>query len=368
MDLFEQVEWANWKNLKDPEKKVLLDQLLMYFVPPTVEVNTIQLVNFELYGIKCRTFELEFDGELFVFIPGNSEAILGWDLGAEGLRSHELLGFDVESLEKNTFKTSLTNDAILTASEWVEEETNYDLHSLEGIADYINDHTTDLRKVAIPAMFVQKYALPAGTEFLGIFDTITGTFEGEVERFFPYEKSICQKLFPKLTAQESLTWSFPQSLLVKNEFYLEFLPESDYYFVYSHSDFTHEELKLATKRQGYDLLSEDQWEYAVGGGTRRLFRWGNELLIQNNESGRQIKNKMDGANMFGLVIDTQQNHFELTDDLTKSKLIKQLVAKDTLIENMLPLSSYFYSSHKISMEQKLNPQDYLYRKVIKIES
>lgn len=368
MDLFEQVEWANWKNLKDPEKEGLLQQLLMYFVPPTVEINTIQLVNFELYGIKCRTFELEFDGELFVFIPGNSEAILGWDLGAEGLRSHELLGFDVEDLEKNTFKTTLTNEEISPVSEWLEEEPQYDLTSLEGISDYINEYTTNLRKVAIPAMFVQKYALPAGTEFLGIFDTVTGTFEGEVEQFFPYEEIICAQLFPKLSAEESFTWSFPKSLLVKNECYLEFLPESDYYFVYSHNDFTHEELKLAVKRQGFDLLSQDQWEFAVGGGTRRLFRWGNELLIQDNESGRQIKSKMDGANMFGLVIDTEQKHFELTDDLAKSKLINQLVEKETIIENMLPLSTYFHPRHMISADQKLSPKEYLYRKVIKIES
>ncbi|EOH99532.1 hypothetical protein UAW_00684 [Enterococcus haemoperoxidus ATCC BAA-382] len=368
MDLFEQVEWANWKKLKDPEKEELVHQLLMYFVPPTVEVGTIHLVNFELYGIKCRTFELEFDGELFVFIPGNSEAILGWDLGTEGLRSHELLGFDVADLEKNTFKTTLTNETILPVSKWLEEESQYDLTSLEGISGYINDHTTDLRKVAIPAMFVQKYALPAGTEFLGIFDTITGTFEGEVEQFSQYEEIICEQLFPKLSAEQSFAWTFPKSLLVENECYLEFLPESDYYFVYSHNHFTHEELKHAVKRQGFDLLSEDQWEFAVGGGTRRLFRWGNELLIQDNQSGRQIKSKMDGANMFGLVIDTQQNHFELTNDSAKSKLINQLAEKETVIEKMLPLSTYFCSNHMISADKKLSPKEYLYRKVIKIES
>lgn len=368
LDLFEQSEWANWKNLNDNEKIALLQQLLMYFVPPTIEVSTIELVNFELYGIKCRTFELELDGELFVFIPGNSEAILGWDLGAEGLRAHELLGFDVESLEKNTFKTTLTNEVIDSATEWVEAETSYDLTSLEGISEYINQQTTELRKVKIPAMFVQKYALPACTEFLGIFDTVTGTFEGEIEQFVSFENQICEKLFPTLSAAESLSWTFPQSLLEKNKFYLEFLPESDYYFVYSHSDYTHDELALSLKRTGFGLLSEDQWEFAVGAGTRRLFRWGNELLIQENESGRQIKSKMDGGNMFGLVVDTQKNRYELTTDPTASKLVKQTSPRNTLIEEMLPLSTYFSPNHAILPEQKLSPTDYLYRKVIRIEN
>lgn len=368
MDLFEQIEWAHWKNLKDAEKEALLQQLLMYFVPPTIEVNTIELVNFELYGIKCRTFELELDGELFVFIPGNHEALLGWDLGAEGLRAHELLGFDAEHLTKHTFKTTLTNEAIDAAAEWYEEEMSYDLTSLEGISDYINEHTTDLRKVKIPAMFVQKYALPAGTEFLGIFDTVTGTFEGEVEQFFPLEKQICEKLFPRLSAAESLSWSFPKTLLEKDQFYLEFLPESDYYFVYSHSDCTHAELKLSLKREGFSLLSEDQWEFAVGAGTRRLFRWGNELLIQENESGRHIQSKMDGANMFGLVIDTQRDRYELTSDPTAIKLTQKGSNQSSLIEEMLPLATYFSSNHVILPEQKLGPTDYLYRKAILIEN
>lgn len=368
MDLFEQIEWANWKNLKDTEKKILLKQLVLHFIPPSIEINTIELVNFELYGIKCRTFELELDGELFVFIPGNSEAILGWDLGAEGLRAHELLGFDVERLEKNTFKTTVMNEAINSGAEWIEAEANYDLTSLEGISDYINDHTTDLRKVEIPAMFVQKYALPAGTEFLGIFDTVTGTFEGEVELFASYEKQICEKLFPLLTAAESFSWSFPQTLLEKNNYYLEFLPGSDYYFVYRHKDCTHEELKLELKKDGYSLLSEDQWEFAVGAGTRRLFRWGNELLIQENESGRQIKNKIEGVNMFGLVVDTKKNRCELTNDPKTSKLIKQTTSQKHLIQDMLPLSTYFSPDHIVPLAQKLAPADYLYRKVIPIEN
>ncbi|WP_430597285.1 DUF7278 family profilin-like fold-containing protein [Enterococcus sp. AZ177] len=367
MDLFEQIEWANWKNLKDAEKEALLHQLLMYFVPPTIEINSMELVNFELYGIKCRTFELELDGELFVFIPGNKETILGWDLGAEGIRPHELLGFDAAHFAKNTFKTTLTNEAIDSVAQWNEKESTDELTSLEGISAYINKHTTDLRKVKIPAMIVQKYALPAGTEFLGIFDTVTGTFEGEIEQYVPYEKEICETFFPRLSAAESLSWSFPKTVLIKNKVYLEFLPESDYYFVYSHSDWTHDELKHALKREGFDLLSEDQWEYVVGGGTRRLFRWGNELLLQENESGRQIKNKMDGANMFGLMIPTEKNRFELTDDRTIVKLMKQSKDKTHLIEKMMPLSSYFRSSNPVSLNQKLDPNDYLYRKVIKVE-
>ncbi|MGX7113429.1 DUF7278 family profilin-like fold-containing protein [Enterococcus termitis] len=367
LELFEQIEWANWKKLTDTEKAACLQQLLMYFIPPKIDITMIELVDFELYGIKCRTFELELDGELFVFIPKNSEAILGWDLGAEGLRPHELLDFDVNSLEQTTFKTTLTNEAMEPADQWLEPETRYDLQTLEGISNYINDHTTPLRKAEIPAMFVQKYALPAGTEFLGIVDTITGAFEGEAEKFTSYETEICAHLFPKLTEQESLTWTFPTTVLEENRFYLEFIADAECYFVYSHQTYTHRELKAALWKQGFDLLTEDQWEFAVGAGTRRLFRWGNELLLQNNESGRQIKEKMTGSNMFGLVVDTQRNRYELTQDPAISKLSCQERKKEHLIEQMLSLSTYYCSNHKILPEQLLAPETYLYRKSIKID-
>ncbi|MGG5343672.1 DUF7278 family profilin-like fold-containing protein [Enterococcus sp. AZ192] len=367
MELFEQIEWAQWKKLNDTEKTACLQQLLMYFIPPRMEITMIELVDFELYGIKCRTFEIELDGELFVFIPKNSEAILGWDLGAEGLRPHELLDFDVADLGKKTFKTTLTNEMIDPAFQQLEEEAAHDLCTLEGISNYINDHTSPLRKAEIPAMFVQKYALPAGTEFLGIVDTITGAFEGEVEKFAVFEADICAQLFPKLTAQESLIWSFPKTVLEENHFYLEFVPNAECYFVYSHKTCTHTQLREAIQQQGFDLLTEDQWEFAVGAGTRRLFRWGNELLLQNNESGRQIKEKMSGANMFGLVIDTQRNRYELTQDPAVSKLSIQEKNDRHLIEQMLPLSTYYCSKHLVLPEQIVEPEKYLYRKSIIVD-
>lgn len=367
MDLFEQVEWSNWKKLTDIEKEALLNRLLLYFTPSKLEITTIELVDFELYGIKCRTFELELEGELFVFVPGNAEAILGWDLGAEGLRPHELLGYDSTSLEKSTFKTSLTNEAIHTEIMWDEEDEPYDLTSLEGISTYINEQTTPLRKVAVPAMFVQKYALPAGTDFLGIFDTVSGIFEGDVEQFSPYQEQICEKLFPVLSVSESFQWSFPKTVLEKNQYYLEFLPESDYYFVYRHQEFSHAALKAALKVQGFTLLSEDQWEFAVGGGSRRLFRWGNELVLQDNESSRQIKGKMTGSNMFGLVVDTQRTRYEMTTDPEICKLSCMGYIEDTVIERMLPLSTYYRSNNRHLDEKLMNPDQYSYRKAIIIE-
>ena len=362
----EQLDWVNWKKLSDKVKSSVFQQLLLYYVDPMIEISDIRLKTFELYGIKCRTFELELDGETFVFIPGNKEAILGWDLGAEGLRSHELVGFDSQDMDTMTFKTTLRHDQIEQAAQWQEAEESYDLSTLEGISLYINDHTSTLRRRAVLPMLVQKFALPAGTQILGIVDTVTGAFRGDVEAFSRFEQEVCDALFPALSAQESLVWEFPKTLHKKNSHYLEFVPTTDSYLVYSSRDCTHQGLKKTIAQKGFELLSEDQWEFAVGAGTRRLFRWGNELLVPHNASGQKTLDKINGPNMFGLVIDSHINRYELTSQRTVLKLERQR-PKHTLIENVLPLSTYYQSDQEVAEDQLLSPDHFLYRKAIVID-
>lgn len=364
MKFFEELEWTNWKNSSDSEKEKIITNVLEQYLPNQLKLTSCILADFELYGIKCRTFELELNDELYLFIPGNQEAILGWDLGVEGLRRHELINCCSENddCDEKIVNSETFNDC---EDQPINDAT--DLTTLAGISNYINQHTTELRKTPIPPMIVQKYALPVGTEFMGIFDTITGSFEGTEVFFDIHKERLHQLLFPKLSLDESLHWSFPETILEPNNFYLEGLPESNHYLVYSQRTCSYRELSQAVKNTGFDLLTVDQWEFAVGAGTRRLFRWGNELLIPENTLGKKIQWKIAGANMFGLVIDSTQKRFELTKDPSAFKLGPQENRSEQLIENMLPLSTYYCSDHRISDTEILNPDQYLYRKGIIIE-
>lgn len=364
MKFFEKLEWTNWKNSSDNEKEQVITKVIEKYVPNQRKKTSFILADFELYGIKCRTFELELDGELYLFIPGNKEAILGWDLGIEGLRRHELINC---SSENNEFDEQLINSETFNDGSDQSMNSQDDLTTLASISNYINKHTTDLRKVVIPPMIVQKYALPVGTEFMGIFDTVTGNFEGTDVFFEMHKEKITQLLFPKLSFADSLTWSFPETILEPNNFYLEGLPESNHYLVYSQRTCSYNELNQAIKSAGFELLSENQWEFAVGAGTRRLFRWGNELMIPENVLGKKIQWKIAGANMFGLVIDSTQKRVELTKDPLILKLGGQKNDSEHLIEKMLPLSTYYRSAHGVSGTAYLNPDQYLYRKGIIIE-
>ena len=85
MDFFEALQWTNWKNLTAEVKSQVFQQVVMYFVSPLKEITDVHFIKTSYAGIKCETFELTIDEEPFVFVPGNYETILGWDLGIQGL-------------------------------------------------------------------------------------------------------------------------------------------------------------------------------------------------------------------------------------------------------------------------------------------
>ncbi|MDR0922030.1 MAG: hypothetical protein LBM95_06595 [Lactobacillales bacterium] len=369
MEFIDQLSGACWKNATDEMKQALFEQVLAYHVKPELEVTNIQLKEFELFGIKNRSFEFMLANETFVFIPGQREVILGWEIGSEGLPTHELLG-KPEQKENVSFWANFDESMHSYAQEFMEEQEEFDLETMEGIDAYINLHTTSLRKVDIPPMIVGKYALPASTNFIGRLDMITGEFEGETDLFGPFEKKIRQLLFPDLSLQESLVWSAPERFLEMNEFYLEYVENLDYYRVFLHQQLTLEENYARIHQWGFELLDENQWEYVVGAGTRRLFRWGNELNIEDNPLSEQpnpARKRALGENMFGAVIDTTRTRFEITNEeqILKLGLVPQA---GTLIENVLPLSSYYQSYVRIMKNEILSPLKYLYRKALIIRN
>ena len=351
MNFFNQLEWSHWKQLTLEDKQLLFRQILMYYVSPLVKVSDVTLVDYELAGIKCTTFECKLDNEEFVFIPGNKDAILGWDLGIQGLPVQEVL-FEQEFVEESEI--------------FLQFKEIYGFETLDDFSDYINDFTSPLRKVTVAPMLVQKYACPVGTQFLGSYHTVTANFEGDELAVAPFLLEIKQQLSPQLSLEESLTWEFPHALRKDNTYYLEMSPTEDTYCVYKYSARTHQDLLKEVHAKGFDLLTEDQWEYAVGGGTRRIFRWGNELLFDQSSWAKSAKAKKEGPNMFGLLIDTSKTRFELTHD--------PFILKLDIIENSgcpiidcLPLSSYYQSGIMIQGKAPLAPEEFLYRKTIVIE-
>lgn len=347
MDFFEALEWSNWKNLSQELRTQVMDQVLMYFVSPLKYVSDVEYKEFELSGIKCKTFECSIDGERFVLVPGNKEAILGWNFGTQGL---PITCWDQKQVKDNAYFEEL--------------QQSYQFKTTEDWDFFVNESTSGLRKVAISPMLVQKTALPAGTHAIGELNTVTGEFTGIVEEFLPIEPALRAYFKSGTSLLDSLTFQLPNEIYEENQFYAKLNVSDETYQVYRHENCTFETLKKAVNQQVFDLLSEDEWEYVVGAGTRKLFRWGNDLEQGENYQGRQVARKMKQENMFGLVVDNHRRFWELTD----SGFLKLEKMEETGIPlfDWMPLSSYYRSRKILAKEKELHPGDYAYRKVIVI--
>ncbi len=349
MKVIDALDWSNWKNYSVSTKRDLFSQILAYYVSPLKQVSNITLSQFELAGVKCETFEVNLDEETFVFLPGKKGAILGWDSGTQPLPAFYWN-------MKNAIYTKKVQDY----------QKNYGLQTTEEWDVFINESTSSLRQVDVAPMLVAKYALPVGCSYLGEFHAVTGEFIGTLDEFAKYEEQIKQALTPPQNFEDSLFFEFPNELFHENQFYAKLNPELESYTVYSHQLCTQEQLRKSLQKEVMDLMNEDQWEYAVGGTTRRLFRWGNELLEDHSFWKNQIHKIVSRPNMFGLSFAGDLKQFEITAD-QQLKLDQWEYCQVPLLD-YLPLSTYYRPRKSISPFEILSPKDYTYRKAIIIEA
>lgn len=349
MKVVDALDWSNWKNYPVSTKRDLFSQILAYYVSPLKQVSQVTLSQFELAGVKCETFEVRLDDEAFVFLPGKKGAILGWDSGTQPLPAFYW-----------NMKNAIYHKRVQ------DYQKNYGLQTTEEWDVFVNESTSGLRQVDIPPMLVAKYAIPVGCQYLGTLNAVTGEFIGLVEEYAKYEKQIHQQLVPPQNFEDSLFFEFPTELFHENKFYACLDPENECYQIYSHTEHTQAELIQNLHNQVFELLNEDQWEYAVGATTRRLFRWGNELLEDHSYWKNQTHKIVSRPNMFGLCFDGDLKHYEITSG-KQLKLDKWQYCQVPLLD-YLPLSTYYRPRKLISKNESLSPKDYTYRKAIVIDS
>lgn len=348
LNVLESLEWTNWKNYSSKTKRDLFSQVLLYFVSPLRRVSNITLSQFELAGVKCETFEVDLDDETFVFLPGKKGAILGWDSGTQPLPAFY---WD----KKNLITNLIVEDYI----------KNYGLNTTQEWDTFVNESTSSLRQVDIAPMLVQKYPIPTGCRFIGHLNAVTGEFIGAVEAYSIVEKDILSYLEAPQTFEATLNFEFPSEIFQENQFYAVLNPEKERYTIYTHQVCSQEELIKELNSQVYDLLSEDQWEYAVGATTRRLFRWGNELVEDHSFWQNQTHRLVSRPNMFGLSFAGNNHRYEITcgNQLKQDKWTNCRVP----LLDYLPLSTYYRARKILSKQERLSPKDYLYRKAIIID-
>lgn len=345
MDFFEALHWNNWKNLPLEVKNQLIQQILMYFVSPLKEIMDLHYVEYAYAGIKCDTFRMTIEDEVFVFVPGNSDAILGWDLGVQGL-----------TLSSWGQSWQASNERVTHLAQI------YGFQNEQDWTDYVNESTSPLRKVAIAPMLVQCHALPVGGTFVGVLDNVTAEFHGNVEAYNLFADDLKTTFKMPTSFEESLAYELPQTRLEEDRYFAELHPLTGNYMLFVHQKMSQKSLQDKLAKEGFCLLSEDQWEYVCAAGTRRLFRWGNEKTCVDGMT-LPVSELLE-PNMFGCTYGLASG-WELTDGLSL-KMDQWTVCGHSLLD-ALPYASYYRARQILQPEKILSPRDYRYRKAILIE-
>lgn len=367
MKFYDCMQRDNWRQLPEEGKAEVFAAIVEHFVHPKLELTNERLVEFEMCGIRCETYEFLLDGEEFVFIPGREKVTLGWQQGLSGLQLSEVIQSEMEEQNDQLirYRTNLSRSDLSD----LEQEFVFDFEdSFENyvtrLGERVNQLTTPLRVVDVPPMLVAKESQGVGTDLRGKYHIVSGEFFGDDDFWMDNQEDILSRLQPPLDLYESLTWEYPRQFAKKDQFYLAQSEDGESYYVYHHQAQTYGEVWLGLHRRGFQLLDEDAWEYCLGAGTRRLFRWGNEINVDSDHPFHSARGKKDLPNMFGLDFGNRYRAFELTDRSDCLKFDQEPFTDLGSLNQLISQSSYYRSHKAVSPKEELNPLAFRYRKSI----
>ncbi|WP_071131577.1 DUF7278 family profilin-like fold-containing protein [Enterococcus timonensis] len=346
MNAFEQMNWSIWQTLNDQEKLILMRQVLMYFVSPLTLVKDVKLQNFSMQGISCRTFEFTINGEPFVFVPGIPETILGFDQSSTQININEWLASDA-------------------AFQFMEHHEKINPPTTHELATFINEHTSQLRKATILPMLVSKYAVPVGAQFIGDLDTVSGNFTGDTKVYATFENDLLPQIYPSQTSKEALDWEFPKTIFEPGRYY-GFLDAADnHYHLYTHELLNLGQLKKKLRRFNFYLPTEDEFEYMMTAGSRRLFPYVHHETFFDGQKvlpPYQLK-----ENMFGLQMNLGQSTWQLLEKVSLLKNGPVDLNAPNLLEAIMPLSPYARTIMPTEQSDTYSTTDFQFYKVIRIK-
>ena len=371
-DFFERVLNPTWKNLSRESKEVVIRNILRFFVNPILTIEDLKFVQYDYAGITNDTFEVTIDGRVFVFVPGQKEVVLGWDSGLSGLSgldcseerqelryafkrylNQHVTGFMF--LNQNVQEKDLSSEKLTT--QIVEDGIN--------LIPFSRKNLHAIRKVDIPAMLVEKKPNFVGLKFIGHYSVVTGQIDGE-DMVSSETLSILEEAITPDNSLEALFQEFPRAVRV-DQYFMQDIQNPDLFACYVADPVSYDEGRKEIERTGMGLLNEDEWEYCCGSGTRRLFKWGNQLhrtLLQD-----EFKSPLWQENMFGLEIANAEFGPEIIEGrpYTKGAWLEENFKAPVL--NLLPLSSYYSVNLPLFVDPngKLAAGYYCIRRAIRIE-
>ena len=234
-------------------------QALMESLAARYNMTFLGLHTFDRWGQNCTTGIFKKDGREFVFVPGDT-VTLGWEQFAVGLNQ--------ESREELEY----------LFREWEMERDPEEM---------IRESMAPARQVAIGPMLVGRELEEINWEPVKLEDPRLRSEWLEDFRQFA------------LTDRDSLTLAGRA----------RFERDSDSWQVSLYHEVDYLDFQNRLQKQGFSLLTADEWAYLCGGGCRTLFPWGDGLdysmrlrWFEDMDEDENRPYDMEEPNFFGLSI------------------------------------------------------------------
>jgi len=250
----EKLSRPQFNQMDTTEKQTLMESLAARY-----DMTFLGLHTFDRWGQSCTTGIFKKDGREFVFVPGDT-VTLGWEQFAEGLNQ--------ESREELEY----------LFREWEMERDPEEM---------IRESMAPARQVAIGPMLVGRELEEINWEPVKLEDPRLRSEWLEDFRQFA------------LTDRDSLTLAGRA----------RFERDSDSWQVSLYHEVDYLDFQNRLQKQGFSLLTADEWAYLCGGGCRTLFPWGDGLdysmrlrWFEDMDEDENRPYDMEEPNFFGLSI------------------------------------------------------------------
>lgn len=321
-----------WQGLSEQDRQKWMQRVALQ-LPEGMQYEGLQ--TFERYGQRTQTGVFTHDEQRFVFVPGD-QVTLGWEKWHHGM----------------------------------DEVTTADLHEtassygIEDIQSFLAGQMSPVREVNIGPMLVE-------------CETISlGWIEVTEEEAFAQEHGA----FPKALAE------FKESGLNEYELHLEFKliqDNGEVRILWFNEGIELQDIIREETAAGFNLLTEDEWEYIYGGGCRTLFPWGDsfDYTMRLRYLGKKPHNQdqsdhpydLELPNFFGIQFAGDPYKYELTlgadeDVLPKGGDGGALICGGTgPLLSFLPAASVFFRDMNVDELDWGEWMDALYyRRVIRL--